>query len=331
MEETTLKHSRNRSIVRIGARVEKRWHHPGAFSGLLDRWRAGREARRLELLLERGVRVPRVIERRGTTLSLEWIESAGELERVISAPPSGLAERLGRWISELARAGVQHGDLHPGNVLIDPQGEPVLIDMAAVSIGGPLRPGQATAQLEQFLAGLVEPAPPGFCARLITACDPAADVDELLGAARVLRRASVRRELDRWLRESSRCRLEQELLRSTQPYPEPFVRLRYEREAAQEMQDLWLSAARLFEHGIACARPLRWQRGKAGYLELCLPQDAQAMPVRECLDLWEPALAERGLRVPEHTGLRAARDSSGQAYLVGVRRIEDREGAAPWR
>jgi tRNA A-37 threonylcarbamoyl transferase component Bud32 len=331
MEETTLKRSANRSIVRVGEHVEKRWHHPSPLARLWDGWRARREARRLAALSERGLRVPRVLEQRGTTLCIEWIQGAWELEHCLRPPLPGLELRLGRWLSQLADAGVRHGDLHPANVLIDAQGEPVLIDMAAVRLGRPLNSAEKSRQLEQLLAGLVESVPTEFCQRLIAAHEPGEDPQARLGFARVQRRASVRAELDRWLRESSRCTRQGRELLARQSLPEPFVRLRYERESEQEMRALWLHAARLSEHGILSARPLRWQQGPSGFVELCLPKSAEALGVRECLEHWAPALTERGLCIPDHSGLKAARDGEGRPWLIGVRRIEELEGRAPWR
>jgi hypothetical protein len=342
MEETTLKHSRLRSIVRRGAAVEKRWHHPGPVGRLLDGWRARREARRLRILLERGIRAPRVIEQRGATLELEWIEGAQDLEQALLGAQPELARRLGEWLTQLAQAGIEHADLHPGNVLIDAQEEPWLIDMAAVRIGAPLAKPRRDRQLQRLLSGIVELAEPAFLLALLRAAEEQAGSQsradaqsEHLGMARLLRRASVRRELDRWLRDSSRCQQEGRNLQALQLLPEPFVRVRYERESVLEMRALWLSAARLFEHGIHCARPLRWQReaaaGAGACVELALPLDAQAMSVRAGLDQLEPSLCERGLRIPEHSGLKCARDARGTVWLIGVRQIEDREGPAPWQ
>lgn len=331
MEETTLKKSRLRSIVRRGAAVEKRWHHPGPLGRLLDGWRARREARRLRALLERGIRVPRVLAQRGATLELEWIEGARDLEQALARPEAGLARKLGQWLNQLAEAGIEHADLHPGNVLLDVRQEPWLIDMAAVRIGAALQRPRRDRQLQQFLSGIVELAGPDFVNELLLASDPSGAAAEHLGMARLLRRASVRRELDRWLRASSRCRTEGRNLEARPLLPEPFVRLRYERESEPEMQALWLCAARLFEHGIPSARPLRWRREAPASVELALPLDAQAMPVREGLDQLEPRLRERGLRIPEHSGLKCARDASGAVWLIGVRHIEDREGPAPWQ
>lgn len=326
-----LKVGTHRSLTVEDGRVLKRWHHPSPWSRWLDPWRSRREAQRLRALAARGVRAPRVLGVDGATLELEWITSARTLDQALPEANLELARGLGRWLQQLAQAGVQHGDLHGRNVLLDAAQEPWLIDMADVRLGGPLSAAQAQQQLILLLSETIEGATPAWTQCLAQAAGVGTTpVAALLAQARETRRASVERELDRWLRPSSRCSVQGALLEARLDLSPPLVRVRYERETAQELQRLWLAAARLVEHGLDVARPWRWERGATPWVELALPAAAQPADPRDVLRQWEPALRERGLRIPLHSELKAAQEPDGRSWLIGVRRLENREGQAPW-
>ena len=120
-----------------GAVVIKRFHHPhlGAWR---DRSRARAEHRALALLHAAGLRVPAPlgVERTpaGWTVRMEHVEGAVSLGSLLHGdepPPGGwprLMARLGRLLAGLHGAGVEHTDLHAGNVLVDPLGRAWLID-----------------------------------------------------------------------------------------------------------------------------------------------------------------------------------------------------------
>lgn len=83
-----------------------------------------------------GVRVPRVHRTDGPDLVMEAIEGPTMLADLLVHPDrarrhggalADLHRRLDRVPPRSASAGLVHGDLHPGNVLMSPEG-PVLID-----------------------------------------------------------------------------------------------------------------------------------------------------------------------------------------------------------
>ena len=103
-----------------------------------------------------GIRVPTVHEKLSGRRIL--------VEEFVSAPPIGDVEQLrdqGHDLDELAQRlirsfleqifdhGVYHADPHPGNILVEPDGTIVLIDLGSV---GRLGPGQRMAVLEMMAA-----------------------------------------------------------------------------------------------------------------------------------------------------------------------------------
>jgi serine/threonine-protein kinase RIO1 len=119
------------------ARFEKFFHHPTLLGRLRDSLRARREARILRHLKRAGVRVPRVlgVERRdgAWVVAMERIEGARDLARYLMEKPNPaslarLARDLGIQVARLHGAGIDHRDLHAGNVLIDEHGRVWLID-----------------------------------------------------------------------------------------------------------------------------------------------------------------------------------------------------------
>ncbi|MFQ3592419.1 MAG: lipopolysaccharide kinase InaA family protein [Gemmataceae bacterium] len=69
-----------------------------------------------------------------------------ELQR-LGEIPRDLPERLGRFLARCHAAGVSHADLHPGNLLLTPDGCFHLIDLHLVHVGLPLAARAALANL----------------------------------------------------------------------------------------------------------------------------------------------------------------------------------------
>jgi len=64
-----------------------------------------------------------------------------------------LADSLARLIARAHQCGFQHGDMHPGNILVRPQGrrcEAFFVDLHRVRIGHPVQPDRAVANLAQL-------------------------------------------------------------------------------------------------------------------------------------------------------------------------------------
>ena len=119
---------------RLGPVVVKRFHDPSTLGRLHDRRRVRKEARTLRHWNRLGFPVPFPVEVRthGSFFELVMpaIEGAQSLSQVLEAGPApqGLAQRVGTLLAHMDRAGLVQGDLHPGNLLLDPAGEPWLID-----------------------------------------------------------------------------------------------------------------------------------------------------------------------------------------------------------
>jgi Ser/Thr protein kinase RdoA (MazF antagonist) len=154
---------------------------------LVKRSRTGRdpgpEAELMRYLRRHGVPVPRVADASGTDLVMEYVPGPRMSEEVDAKP--WRAGALGRELAELHRrlddvpapafldgeGALLHLDLHPGNVVLGPEG-PVVVDWASARRGdrrvdvamswlalavAPLRPFKRLARsrlLRGFLAGV---------------------------------------------------------------------------------------------------------------------------------------------------------------------------------
>jgi tRNA A-37 threonylcarbamoyl transferase component Bud32 len=286
----SLKRGRARTVLteeRGGEQVViKRFHHPNVLQALRDPGRARAEFRALEHLSRRGVRVPRPLElvdaRGGAELCMEAVPGAIVLTELLAAsrrdaPAPGrdwgrLVVRLGRLLAGLHGSEVEHSDLHAGNVLVDERDRPWLIDFhAARLVRGPASAERLRRDLVTVTAHAREALPARLRARFLLAwrralapelaavLEPTFEA-ELEDRARRARREHVAHGVNRWLRPSSRCRVERTsaarvyvpLLLAARPLPLPVREL-----PAREARERWLAAARLVEHGLPAARPAR--------------------------------------------------------------------------
>ena len=158
-ERTLVKRSAKRTCERLDAGGRalfvKRYHDPGALSRLFDRARAAHELRVLAELARRGVDVPRPVEARVRAgrweLVTEWVEGAASLDDVLrgraarppgasgapgacAAPPGACAAALGALLARAHERGLDHRDLHPGNLLLAPGGRALLCDLRAARL-----------------------------------------------------------------------------------------------------------------------------------------------------------------------------------------------------
>ncbi len=309
--------------------VTKRFHHPHALRACFDRARARREFAALTAFARAGLPVPRALgvhaAEVGWELRLAAVEGARALRTLLDArevPPGGwarLTERLGAGLARLQQSGWEHGDLHPGNVLVDARGQPWLIDLGAARRAPP-EAARALAELVHGAAALREHLPARLRAPALRAWLGALPPElrpRLTGRAlahaveqraRLVRRHQVRIGLGRWLRESSRVRrIEHGGARAwvRRELDDARVAALLAAPAAHglvlcgtrgELTARWLGAARLHEHGLSVAQPAlfvpgsHWRREAWAVFEPPAPERRAASRADLCA-----ALAERGL------------------------------------
>ncbi len=142
-QSTWIKRGPHRSIAirtspEAGASIVKRYRARHLWRRLGDRGRARNEFGILRALHELGLAVPEPYEVRRVgdawELSCAAIAGARSLLECLRWPaslpvePAQLARRLGTLVGRAHAAGLVHGDLHAGNLLLDEQGRPWLID-----------------------------------------------------------------------------------------------------------------------------------------------------------------------------------------------------------
>ncbi len=304
-ERRLLKDSLHRSVrLEIdanGARtVVKRFASRGLAASTLDRARAAREHRLLHELSSRGLPTPRplALERvdGGWEVRMQSIDDAWPLssylarERAWPCAAEHLARRLAELLAALHAAGVDHPDLHPGNVLIDATGavwaidfhkarrvrrvRPATVWRDLVSLAAGARESTTARWRARFLCSWLRAAPPELARGLLERGGGRASelARELERRAREVRRAAVERRRARWLRSSSSCQpVEREwrgFERAGAPEPAGFDGLRpalalsddprallLEQLDLREARELWCAAARTGEHGLPALRP----------------------------------------------------------------------------
>jgi tRNA A-37 threonylcarbamoyl transferase component Bud32 len=338
-----------------GAACVKRFHDARWPGRAVGRWRdlrrARREERRLLELARAGLPVPEVLGIRetpeGVELRTRWIPGARTVAEILedpSGPPDRLAAELGRLLAALHRAGFVHGDLHPGNVVVDAEQKAWLVDAAAIRRGT-----VASGDLIRAAAHAREVTSPRFRARFLVAYARAAGSDarafvrlattiEL--AAREVRRVSVVQENDRWLRDSGVC------ARHVEGDVEALIPHSAERDAAvplvrnalrggasgavtvvrgRSAREAWLRAARLTEHRVPVLRPIALVVRPQRLAVFELPAGARdSDPARAAdsaaLESLNQILADRGLAL---RGARVVFDERGRAHVDPRSRLED--------
>ena len=207
----------------------KRFHARGPLRRLADRGRAQRELRALCRARELGLPVPRPIELRRRAgrweLVTEFIPDALTLEDCLARPelaplsPERLAEELARLFAAIAGAGLEHLDLHPGNVLVDRAGALWLLDLAHASFGSPPDARALRQSLIVLAAEVRDRSSARFRARFLLRLLAHLPLVERAGspersrlaagveaAALVLRRETLRGAVGKWLRDSGATR-----------------------------------------------------------------------------------------------------------------------------
>jgi tRNA A-37 threonylcarbamoyl transferase component Bud32 len=229
----TLDRGPSRAVLVEDGRAIKVWRHASGWQRLRDGARARRERDVLAALSARGVRVPRPLAlrqgSRGHELAMELVPHAVNVQRALEGAepwPRGRARafaELGRLLAALHGAGLEHGDLHPGNALLDADGRAWAVDFDKARLARAPRPARFERELVELCAYARERTSPRERARFALAWHRAlpAALRARVGADRAAVRAlcvrveghaparrdeQVRRLLKRWLRESSRTR-----------------------------------------------------------------------------------------------------------------------------
>ena len=229
----TLKTNLNRTVLLEqhgdAGVVIKRFHSPGALRRLTDGRRAAREFRVLTQLHELGLPVPKPIdcakEGEHWEVRTEWIPGTVALDELLAEPhkipaeAGDLPRRLGESLARFWSAGLDHSDLHAGNVLLDESGQIWLIDFQHARVNAELSARQQHRTLVALTAGVRELVSPRLRARFLVALFRGLKSSELEAhgtrtlfakrieeEARLHHRYRVRRRQLRWTRESSSCR-----------------------------------------------------------------------------------------------------------------------------
>ena len=294
-ERHLLRELPGRRVWREGEIVIKAFRHPAPWWRWRDRWRARNEVAVLSFLHARGLCVPRAlgVERADGWwhARLEWIEDARTLEEPLQAGPGlgssrgRLASSVGAAVARLHLAGVDQPDFHAGNFLVDRAARIWAIDFHKARLRPHLGRRRLLASLARLGGEVRERTTPRERARFFAAWWRALgdDLRRELGAraelahelerlARADRLATVKENLDRWLRESERCRairarggehlLRRDLEARRQSEFEAALtggaapeRALVHRGTRRSVRSRWLAAARLCEHGLPAARP----------------------------------------------------------------------------
>ncbi|MCP3916845.1 MAG: hypothetical protein GY711_14940 [bacterium] len=268
MSSTVLKRSPKRTVTlesdTAGKRVVKRFHAPTRAGRLFDGERARREHRSLLQVRAAGLRAPAPLDLRKREgrweLVTEWIDGTTLRARMHSGGPwpAALMRRLGTELASWFQRGVDHADLHPGNVLLDDDGAPWLIDTAHCRVTSTPAPERIRRTLIELAAGSREHVPlrarAGFLAAFRAALPLDADALAIEDAARIQRRESLRSRAARWMRESGAVtRADGGFLRrdlaDAGERPETIV-------LDGDVRERWLTQARLAMHGIPCHKPV---------------------------------------------------------------------------
>ncbi len=283
--------------------------------------------RRLE---EAGVGVPSPIEARRRDghweLVTACVEDAVPLAGVLSGatpPPTAagsIARSVARLIASAHAAGLDHPDLHPGNLLVQPDGRAWIVDVRGARVNA----GDAATNLRRDLVALAsgtrERSTPWTRARFLLAYLRALEprlaaslperralADEIERAARIHRREGVRRARLRWTRLSSVCSpvdetglagfravevdderallLAAELRGGAATFPIPWS----DGERAivvrgvgwRKLLSAWFAAARLVDHAITSARPLALARAPERCAVFAVPVGARPLRADE--------------------------------------------------
>ncbi len=318
--ERTLKASPAREVVLAedpenpGRKlVAKRFLGGGLLRSLRARAGARREHSLLEALAEAGLPVPRPLGLArfpgGWEVRMEAIPDARPLAEHLRDPGTlpdrpRLARRLGRLLGRTHGVGLDHPDLHLGNVLVDGSGHPWLLDLHKAKLRSPLGAERVEEDLARAAAALREHLGAAARGRALVAWSRAlpdkrrgsrrrALAVELEEGARARRREVVENGTGRWSRTSGVCRRDDSPAGAVvRRWDLPATFAETAREAGADVLVLdehstrglrrrWERAVRLHEHGIPVAVPACLVLGHEIWAAFTLPPEAVVLPGEE--------------------------------------------------
>ncbi len=273
--------------------IVKRFHAPGVLQGGRDWLRARREARGLRRWRALGLPAPAPIMIRRSAghweLVLEAIPGARPLpqflteERLFPSKLKEIAQKLGRLLADLDRSGAHHGDPHPGNLLIDDQNMPWLIDPTPSPLFSK-RAAPGRDRWVRFCAQIRELSSPLFRAQVAAAYRKAdgpaptlpseEDRGQVELEAREWRYEEAQARTRRWLRTSGATQVEGSVIHNL-AVPDGSCR-RHSFDSHARAQSAWLTYARLHEHGVPSIHAKAFHSAPDHAVESVVPEGARA-------------------------------------------------------
>ena len=313
--ETRLKVGPHRSVSLRedpihGSLVIKRYQSAGRWSRLRDGGRARREMRMLKRLHGAGLAVPHPIacERRAGlwTLSVKAIQGARAFSDFLQPLPTAstaserqrMARNLGGLVGQAHALGLDHGDLHGGNLLLDVAGSAWLIDVPKARLRRAPDPSVLERDLVTLLAEAREFVAPGLALRFWCAWRRSFLAHggkqelasrELLkrveSKACLQRRESLKQHENRWIRPSGVCELREYHGKTVLAAKHAAARAWFDNESQHTFTDTvndevfhaWKNVGRAWQHGLPCMIPLYLEQGSPPRAVYLLPQALVSM------------------------------------------------------
>ena len=330
--------------------VVKRFHHPSGLKALRDKARARGEYRALQLYAQLGLPVPRplslTLDGKHPSFSMQAIPGARALESFLLGrkPPipwTHLMARLGRLLARLQELRMEHPDLHPGNILVDPEGQLFLVDLRGSRIR---RRAVSRARLIKALVAAEAEArdylPLRLRGRFVAAWRRASstsiqlNLDSIQRRALLLRRAYVEHGAGRWIRRSSRCnevqgeagmiynsKLNPGFAEKSAEQPAQLV----VEGAVDSIRRTWLNSARCVEHRLAVVWPQRLElmgsKARATFSVASSPGLALESKTPAALQDLQIRFRARGLKLEMGTGDDLVETPQGGFLLGPVERL----------
>jgi tRNA A-37 threonylcarbamoyl transferase component Bud32 len=314
-KETRLKVGPHRSVHLSedpvhGPVILKRYRSSGAWRRFRDGLRARHEMKMLTRLRDSGLRVPQPhsCERREGvwTLCVQAVQGARSLSEFLAplspivAPgaKASMARNLGTLVGHAHALGLDHGDLHGGNLLLDEEGDAWLIDVPKARVRKPATSAIIERDLIVLNAEAREFVPRDLLHRfwaswrksfLAHGGAPTLASREMLkrveSGAITHRRDSLKQHEDRWVRESGVCEVREHNGKTVLAAKNPAASAWFENESQHIFTDTvndevfhaWKHVGRAWQHGLPCVIPLYLEPGTPPRAVYLLPRALVSM------------------------------------------------------